>query len=99
MSSKKISYGNYDNFTFIGTEKPNNPELGSVVINNKTGLYSIYLDNSWVDIMTTCDTYIEPNDTYIEPKVEYRELKPSICSCCGAPLRSNKCEYCDMEYR
>ena len=34
----------------------------------------------------------------VQPKVEYRELKPKLCSCCGAPLHWNKCEYCGVEY-
>lgn len=107
MSSKKISYENLNDvkkndgliyhitndITYMGSEKPNNPKLGNIAIDNKTGLCSIYSDNSWIDIATTiCNT------SYFEPKVEYRELKPSICSCCGAPLRNNKCEYCGTEY-
>lgn len=26
-------------------------------------------------------------------------LRPHICQCCGAPLHSNTCEYCGVEYK
>lgn len=89
----------------IGTTKPKNPKINDLVF-NKDGSCEIFCGDSWVNYATT--TTIPYNKYYdkistiyepYEPKVEYRELKPSICSCCGAPLRSNKCEYCGMEYR
>lgn len=27
-----------------------------------------------------------------------RPLIPKLCKCCNAPLKSNKCEYCGVEY-
>ena len=27
-----------------------------------------------------------------------RSKRPKICSCCGAPLHSDKCEYCGVKY-
>ena len=33
-----------------------------------------------------------------ENEVTLPEKSPRVCSQCGAPLKSNKCEYCNTEY-
>ena len=81
-----------NSLTYVGTTEPNNPKTGDITFNTKTGLWYSYLDNSWIEISTDITT------SYSKPKVEYRELKPKTCSHCGAPLHSNKCEYCGVEY-
>jgi len=73
-----------------------NPLIGDVCIkDNKIYLYSS--KNKWELMENTIPT----NDTiyYTETNFKLHKLKPKICSCCGAPLRSNKCAYCDTEYR
>lgn len=86
----------------IGTTKPKNPKINDLIL-NKDGSCEIFCGDSWISCTSTTNSYdkyyTSYDPSYIEPKVEYKELKPSICSCCGAPLRSNKCEYCGMEYR
>ena len=39
---------------------------------------------------TRCDTYLTET---------IKEKHPEICTHCGAPLKSNTCEYCGVKYQ
>lgn len=77
-------------FYFVGTKRRKNPQSGDVVL-NKDGSYDVFINNKYEHIDTSYTTTAP-----VELKV--KELRPKICVCCRAPLRSNKCEYCGVEY-
>ena len=42
--------------------------------------------------------WIEINTSNSDPhKESTKTLYPHVCKCCGAPMRSNVCEYCGVE--
>ena len=82
----------YFNTFYFVRAKRENPQPGDIVL-NKDGSYDIFINNKYehIDIDTS---YI----TTAPVEFKVKELRPKICVCCRAPLRSNKCEYCGVEY-
>ena len=78
-------------FKYIGNfnKFPTNTKAGYIIIKNNTTY--LFDGNNWLDVG-------EVTDTTEIPDKPTTELQPIICKCCGAPLHSNICEYCGIEY-
>ena len=75
---------------FVGSTFPEDPKPGDAVC--KDGVIYLYTGTSWDGLEAIEDLSIRSN-TPTET-----ELKPKICIRCGAPMHTNKCEYCKTEY-
>ena len=68
-------------------------------MNSKTNLpigTLMYTYDTQEIFMNTGRTWVK---VYQNQTMTYsRQLRPYICQQCGAPLRSNVCEYCDTVY-
>lgn len=63
-----------------------NPCVGELVYIQDTQELYVYGANGWAQI--TCGTEEKMNESF----------RPRVCERCGAPMHSNKCEYCGTEY-
>jgi len=78
---------------FIGESYELGDEPYGTVCLKDNDLYLSKGGDSWV--LLTSNSYITD---YTEPEIKYLKPELSICECCGAPLRGNKCEYCGSTY-
>ena len=89
-------------FRLVGTllDYPN-PQDGDICVTNNDDVYLFYgkewhkMDN--YDKYTNTRADIEICDKYINTRADI-ETHPKICSRCGAPLLSCKCDYCGTMY-
>lgn len=79
-------------FKYIGsfTSLPKKANMGDLC--KMSGAHYVYDNNKWINIGATATQPYYPTTATVE------KMKPRICTQCGAPLHSNKCEFCDTEY-
>lgn len=87
-NSKLFTIATANDYATLSEEMKTN---GSICYVTSTNDITVKVDDTW-NCITTDTAYNDraPTKKYIP--------HPILCKCCGAPMKSYKCEYCLVEY-
>lgn len=63
---------------------PKKLQNGDIIIRSDDNSQYVWVDNKYIKIG--------------DGDFEQKSYHPQICSCCGAPVKGGRCEYCGTEY-